>query len=344
MGNNQYGLQQQHIMPYSNRSLTTFTVLRRQGSAAGRHRKVAPPLRAQCEGNRAGLRRRDTNAGATVRNGSISRDKSKEAERRPIPEVARPEDKVLQTAAVAENVFEELRGCVGLTSEDLRHGRIQVYSTVDARVQQIVNEALEHGLELYEKRHPSARGLTQGSVVVLRNRDAGILAETGGRQFYEGRSTSYSDFNRVTKSLRQAGSAMKPIVYLAAFRQGTFDLDTMVPDQPISVPDGGKQTTKWISNYDDRFKGMIPLRKALAESRNAVAIWITEQIGIDSVLQMSRNLGVHTPLQPYAATALGASEVKLLELANAYRTMASGILARAVRDTEDRPRFGRSGG
>ena len=72
---------------------------------------------------------------------------------------------------------------------------------------------------------------------------------------------------------------------------------------------------------------MIPLRKALAESSNAVAVWIMEQIGIDSVLEMSRSLGVQTPLRPYAATALGASEVKLLELANAYRTMASGIFA-----------------
>jgi membrane carboxypeptidase/penicillin-binding protein len=101
----------------------------------------------------------------------------------------------------------------------------------------------------------------------------------------------------------------------------------MVPDQPISVPDGENQTTKWISNYDGQFKGMIPLRKALAESSNAVAIWITEQVGIYSVLEISRNLGVQTPLRPYAATALGASEMKLLELANAYRTMASGILA-----------------
>ena len=70
-----------------------------------------------------------------------------------------------------------------------------------------------------------------------------------------------------------------------------------------------------------------PLREELAESRNAVAIWITEQIGIDSVIQTSRNLGVQTPLQPYAMTALGASEVNLLELANAYRAMASGISA-----------------
>jgi penicillin-binding protein 1A len=100
----------------------------------------------------------------------------------------------------------------------------------------------------------------------------------------------------------------------------------MVPDEPIGVRDRGEQSTKWISNYDWQFKGVIPLREALAESRNAVAIWVTEQIGIDSVLRTSWSLGIHTPLQPYASTALGASEVNLLELANAYRAMASGIL------------------
>jgi len=120
---------------------------------------------------------------------------------------------------------------------------------------------------------------------------------------------------------------MKPIVYLAAFGQGTFTLDSMVPDKPIGVPDRGEQSTKWISNYDVQFKGVIPLREALAESRNAAAIWVAEQIGIDSILETSRSLGIHTPLQPYASTALGASEVNLLELANAYRAMASGILS-----------------
>jgi len=129
------------------------------------------------------------------------------------------------------------------------------------------------------------------------------------------------------------------MVYLAAFRQGGFNLETVVPDEPIGVPDTEKQSTKWISNYDGQFRGMIPLRKALAESRNTVAIWITEQIGITSILRTARSLGVRTPLQPYATTALGGSEVTLLELANAYRTMASGIFAqpyvirRIVRDS-----------
>jgi len=53
--------------------------------------------------------------------------------------------------------------------------------------------------------------------------------------------------NRVTKSLRQPGSAMKPIVYLAAFREGTFNLAPVVaPDEPISVANGREQDVKWI--------------------------------------------------------------------------------------------------
>jgi penicillin-binding protein 1A len=340
LGNGQYGIARAAEY-YLGQPIATFTVDDADKAAllAGIAKSPRIYMPSAKETGRV-LRRRDQTLELMAKNGFISRDMLRKAEQRPIQVVSQRKDETLQAPAVVENVFEEINAHhAGFNPEDLRHGRIHVYSTVDARVQRIVNEALEHGLELYEKRHPSAKGLIQGSVVVLRNRDAGILAEIGGRQFYEGRSASYSDFNRVTKSLRQPGSAMKPIVYLAAFRQGTFDLDAMVPDQPISVPDGGKQTVKWISNYDGQFKGMIPLRKALAESRNAVAIWITEQIGIDSVLQMSQRLGVETPLQPYATTALGASEVKLLELANAYRTMASGIITqpyvirRIVRDS-----------
>jgi penicillin-binding protein 1A len=272
-------------------------------------------------------------------NGSIAPDSLRGAKQRPIEAAVKHKDRMLQSCAIVENVLEEIKTRhVDLSVRDLLQGRIQVYSTADARVQQIVTLALEHGLLLYEKRHPSAKGLIQGSVVVLRNRDASVLAEAGGRQLYKDRSASYSDFNRVTNSLRQPGSAMKPLVYLAAFQSGTLNLDSVVPDQPISVPNGVNQEEKWISNYDGQFKGMIPARIALAESRNAVAIWVASQIGISSVLQTSRSLGIQTPLQPYLTTALGASEVNLMELANAYRTMASGlnaepyVIRRIVRD------------
>ena len=327
MGNGQYGIARASEY-YFGRPLATFTVDDADKAAllagiAKSPRSYAPSAK---ETGRI-LRRRNQILALMAVNGFISPDRVREAEKRPIQSVAWHRGKMLPAAAVVENVLQELKTFnADLSVEDLLQGRINIYSTVDARVQQIMNEALEHGLELYEKRHPGSKGLIQGSVIVLRNRDSGILAETGGRQFYKGRLASYSDFNRVTQSLRQPGSAMKPIVYLAAFRKGTFTLESMVPDEPIGVPDGGEQSLKWISNYDGQFKGVIPLREALAESRNAVAIWITEQIGIDSVLRTSVSLGIHTPLLPYASTALGASEVNLLELANAYRAMASGIL------------------
>jgi penicillin-binding protein 1A len=328
MGNGQYGFARAAEY-YFGRPLATFTVEDADKAAllagiAKSPRDYAPSA------NETGrvLRRRNQTLALMAANGFISVDGEKRAQKRPIPAVSPNKGKMLQAAGVIHNVLEELKGLgADLSIEDLLQGRLQVYSTVDARLQQIVNEALERGLGLYEKRHPRAKGLVQGSVVVLRNRDASVLAETGGRQFYADRSASYSDFNRVTESLRQPGSAMKPIVYLAAFREGIFNLESMVPDEPICVPDGGKQLTKWISNYDGQFKGLIPLREALAESRNAVAIWITEQIGITSILRTSQILGVQTTLQPHATTALGASEVNLLELANAYRTIASGIVA-----------------
>lgn len=326
MGHGQYGFARAAEY-YFGRPLASFTVEDADKAAllAGiaKSPRVYAPSAAKTENV---LRRRNQTLALMAGNGFISRDRLKGAVERPIRVVARHNDNALQTAAVVENILQEIkdRG-VDVGIEDLMQGRIQVYSTVEARVQRIMNEALEHGLELYEKRYPSAKGLIQGSVVVLRNDDASILAETGGRQFYKNRSAAYSDFNRATKSLRQPGSAMKPMVYLAAFQHGKFNLQSMVPDEPISVPDGAG--VKWISNYDGEFKGMIPLREALAESRNAVAVWITKQIGIASILRTSRSVGVRTALQPYATTALGASEVNLLELANAYRTIASGVLA-----------------
>jgi penicillin-binding protein 1A len=339
MGNGQYGLARAADY-YFGRSLASFTADDADKAAllAGtiKSARYYAPNASDIERVRE---RRNRVLRLMAANGSVVPDFMRRASQRPIEVVTRPKDRILQSPAIVDNVLEELKSRdANLTAKDLFQGHIQVYSTADSRVQQIVTESLEHGLLLYEKRHPSAKGLIQGSVVVLKNRDASILAEAGGRQLYRDRSASYTDLNRVTKSLRQPGSAMKPIVYLAAFRAGRLKLDSVVPDEPISVPNGVNRDVKWISNYDGQFKGMIPVRMALAESRNAVAIWIAGEIGIASVLRTARSLGISTPLQPYLTTALGASEVNLMELANAYRTMASGILTqpyvirRIVRD------------
>jgi penicillin-binding protein 1A len=342
MGNGQYGFARAAEY-YFGRALSTFTADDADKAAMLASIAKSPRDYAPNAADRGPiLRRRNQGLALMVARGFLSGDQMTGARQRPLPLVVLRVSKPFQSSAVVEHVLDELKATdATLNIDDLLQGQIQVTSTVDARVQRIVNDAVEHGLERYEQRHPSAKGVVQGSVVVLKNRDGSVLAETGGRQVYQGRKTSYSDFNRVRRSMRQPGSAMKPIVYLAAFRHGDFTLETLVPDEPISVPTGTTTPPKWISNYDGRFKGLIPLREALAESRNAVAIWITRQIGIDAVLRTSRSLGVQTPLHRYATTALGASEMSLLELATAYRTMASGVLTQPyvirqiVRDSGD---------
>ncbi len=312
---------------YFDKPLATYTI-----EDAGRAALLAgigksPRVYAPAAGSPRPRERRNQILALMARNGYIAEDLARRCQAEPIGVVRRALAKTEAPAAI-DHVLDEIQrhGGALFTVEDLFQGRIRVRSTVDQRVQRIVNEALENGLARYEKRHPRARGLIQGSVVVLANADAAILAEAGGRQLYNLRSSRYSDYNRVTGSLRQPGSVMKPLVYLAAFRSG-LTLDATVADEPIAVPLGSAEGVKWIANYDATFKGRIPARQALAESRNAAAVWIARGIGMERVLRTCRDLGVRTPLHPYVSTALGASEVPLLELAGAYRAMASGLRA-----------------
>jgi hypothetical protein len=142
------------------------------------------------------LRRRNQILALMARNGYIPEDLAKRSQAEPIRIRARSAVKTHAPAAI-EHVFDELKrhGGARFGVEDLMQGRISVRSTVDERVQTLVNEALETGLALYERRHPRAKGLIQGSVVVLRNADGAILAEAGGRQVYQDRYTRYSDYN-----------------------------------------------------------------------------------------------------------------------------------------------------
>jgi penicillin-binding protein 1A len=326
LGNGRYGFAAAAEY-YFGKSIASFTEEDAGNAALLAAISKSPKEYVPVPGNPRPLRRRNQILALMARNGYISQSLATRCAGEPIRVAALSLIKTDAPSAI-EHVLDELtqHGGARFGVEDLFQGRIVVRSTVDARVQTIVNEALEQGLALYEKRHPKAKGVVQGSVVVLGNADAAILAEAGGRRVYADRDTRYSDYNRVTGSLRQPGSAMKPLVYLAAFESG-LDLDSTVPDEPIEVPVGNGGEIKWIANYDNQFKGPIPVRQALAESRNAVAVWITREIGVGTVIRTAHQMGIRTPLQPYLSTALGASEVRLLELAGAYRAIASGVLA-----------------
>jgi len=241
----------------------------------------------------------------------------------------------IQTDApsIIGNVFGEVKNN-NLDVERIFDGELQVYTTVNLEIQKIANQALENGLKLYEGRYPEAEGKVQGSVVVLRNSDGATLAEVGGRKMYGLKPVAYTDYNRAENSHRQPGSSFKPFVYLTAIKDG-WTLESVIRDAPIAVPMGSikvgnkwvKRPPKWIKNYDGKFKGFIPLRKALAESRNAPTIRLAGIVGIEDIIKTAHLAGIKTKLEPYITTAIGASDVNLLELANAYRAMASGIYA-----------------
>jgi penicillin-binding protein 1A len=119
---------------------------------------------------------------------------------------------------------------------------------------------------------------------------------------------------------------MKPLVYLAAFESG-MDLDTPVPDEPIGVPVGRRRRPQVDRQLRQPVQGPDPDPPGpgrVAQRRGRVDHARDRR---EEVIRTAHQMGIRTPLQPYISTALGASEVRLLELADAYRAIASGVAA-----------------
>src|SRR5450759_1633671 len=167
MGNGQYGLAR-GAEYYFGRPLAMFTAEDADKAAllAGTAKSARYYAPNASETNRV-LQRRDQTLALMAARGYISAEQARRARQRPIEVVAQHKDKTIETSAVVDNIPDELTSRqTRVLVKDLLQGRIQVYSTVDAGVQQVANQALERGLLVYEKRHSSARGLIQGSVVV----------------------------------------------------------------------------------------------------------------------------------------------------------------------------------
>ncbi|HYE91326.1 MAG TPA: transglycosylase domain-containing protein, partial [Terriglobales bacterium] len=166
----------------------------------------APRDYAPVPGEARPLRRRNEILALMARNGAISAALATRLQAEPVVVVKTQPVRTPATAAT-HTVLQELKrhGRDRFGLEDLLRGRIAVHSTVDGRVQAAVNDALEDGLMAYERRYPAAKGVIQGAVVVLRNADAAILAEAGGRKVVDDRPARASDYNRATEALRQPG-------------------------------------------------------------------------------------------------------------------------------------------
>ena len=149
----------------------------------------------------------------------------------------------------------------------------------------------------------------EGALVAIDNATGEIKAMVGGRDF------NLSKFNRATQALRQVGSSFKPYVYTAVIDQGGSPDETIL-DAPVTfeTPSG-----PYIPhNYDDKFEGLITLRRALAQSRNIPALKLADRIGIRTVIDYAHRFGVTATLPPYLPVAIGSAEITLMEQTSAF--------------------------
>ena len=158
--------------------------------------------------------------------------------------------------------------------------------------------------------------LVNGGMVVLDVRTARVLAMVGGYNFAE------SNFNRAIQAIRQPGSALKPFIGLAALEKG-FKPTSILLDTPLSLNQGSGAPVWTPKNYTETFLGPITLRTAIEKSRNIPIIRLVLALGLKEVAEMTQRLNIyHNPPNNYSM-ALGAFETTLLNLTNAYNTIAN---------------------
>ena len=149
----------------------------------------------------------------------------------------------------------------------------------------------------------------QAALLAIDNASGEVKAMVGGYSFDD------SKFNRATQAYRQVGSSFKVYVYSAALQSGMSPFDTVL-DAPFTTVSGGQDYSP--HNYDDKFEGVITLRRALDGSRNVPAVKLADKIGIQNVVQLARRFGITSPLPPYLPLALGAADMRLIEHVSAF--------------------------
>src|SRR3954454_10592688 len=218
----------------------------------------------------------------------------------------------------------------------------KIHTTIDSDVQKAAEDSVRRNL-LKAEQHPGYNHQTyadyaatfkkgkpngpggnqsvpeylQAAVIALDNQTAGILALVGGRDF------EHNQYDRALQAKRPAGTAMLPFVYAAAFEKGAYP-GTAVEDSPLdnrAVMIGG--TTGILGEWgpesaENRYEGAITARMALSKSKDGATVRIGTNAGVDSVIELCKNAGMHSPLRLFPATFLGSSEITLAELALAY--------------------------
>jgi 1A family penicillin-binding protein len=195
----------------------------------------------------------------------------------------------------------------------VEQGGLRVITTLDLEMQKIAEEAVSWGVE----RNKIFRA-SNASLVALDGKTNQILAMVGSRNFFD---EEYEGQVNVALRPRQPGSSFKPVVYAAAFKKG-YTPETILFDVETNFGPSGPEKKDYIPhNYDDKERGPVTIRQALAGSLNIPAVKTLYLTGLNNVLDLADQMG-YTTLKDRSryglALVLGGAEVKLLEHTAAY--------------------------
>ncbi len=259
------------------------------------------------------LKRRNLVLNSMADNNYISLQEATEFKNTPI-ELKKIE--VQNAPYFVEFVRQQLEARYG--SNAVYKGGLSVYTTLDMKLQEAAQLALEKGLENAEAQALKNRQSNipinqsiQGALLAMDPHTGAIRSMIGGRDFRQ------SVFNRAIQAKRQPGSAFKPIIYAAAIENGYTMADVFL-DSPVVYPDPTTGNPWRPTNFSTKFRGPTTLHTALMYSINVVTIKLLDKLGIQPVVSMARRLGITTPIKPNLSLGLGTSEVTLQEMVQAF--------------------------
>lgn len=203
-------------------------------------------------------------------------------------------------------VMKELENA-GFDEQDLSQGGYKITTTLNYKDQQAAENAVNKNLKSWGLNGDK----NQAAVFAFSPVDGRILVYVGGKDYYK------SQYDRVTQAVRPPGSSFKPFVYATAVYKGWSPND-LIDDTPFSIGTWAPR------NYGNKYRGKIPLYKALALSSNVAAARLIAETGVKPVIVMARELGITTPLANDSTISLGSNGVKLFDMTVAYGVFANG--------------------
>jgi Membrane carboxypeptidase/penicillin-binding protein len=156
-----------------------------------------------------------------------------------------------------------------------------------------------------------------GGIVVMDPYSGRVLAMSGGFSFKK------SEFNRVSQAKRQPGSAFKPFIYALAL-ENNYTPSSLILDAPI-VLDQGEDLKMWKpENYGKKFYGLSTLRTGVEKSRNLMTVRISQELGIDKIINFSKKLNIYDNPDELLSVSLGSAETTLINITSAYCSFVNG--------------------